>query len=182
MKTIAAAEAWAIYKVFALTPDRRTVYTDCLSNVNIAYSGCKAATAANNATARIWRLIYCAVDGELAPEQLLWMPAHKARGQIGKALKSDGTAITALDWLGNMAVDELAKSAAKASRSPEIARNRITQARINALGWRCRLGRVTHASQNFPVIRYDDRGEAVPSLRRDSDGKPQAPDKGEADE
>ena len=104
------------------------------------------------------------------------MPAHKTRGQIGKALKSDGSAITSLDRLGNMAVDELAKSAARASRVPELTRNRAMEARSNALAWRSRLGRVTYASQNFPVVNYNSLGEPVPTVRRDSDGKPQAPD------
>ena len=39
--------------------------------------------------------------------------------------------------------------------------------------WRSRLGRVTHASQNFAITSLNSNGEFTTSTRRDSDGKPQ---------
>ena len=182
VKTIAAAEAWAIYKVMATTPDRRTIYTDCLSNLSIAQSGYKAATAASNPTARIWGLIFAAADGAIDTYDLQWMPAHKSRCQIGKALKSCGRPITALDWLSNMAVDELAKSAARSCRVPEATRTRVRAAKTAALFWRSRLGRVTHASQNHITTSMNERGEPATTVHRDSEGKPRAVPDSQVDE
>jgi hypothetical protein len=146
VKTIAAAEAWAIYRVMASTPCRKRILTDCLSNFTLARQGQRAATAASNPTARIWNLIFAAADGYIAENDLCWLPAHKARCQIGHALKSDGRPISALDWLGNMAVDELAKSAAKSQRVCNDTRLRMLALYEAAIFWRSRLGRVTQAS------------------------------------
>ena len=131
-----------------------------------------AATAANNPTARIWNLIFAAADGLITDDDLCWMPAHKARCQIGQALRSDGRPISALDWLRNMVVDKLAKSAAKSQRLSTDTKLRMQAIQETAAFWRRRLGRVTHASQNLRHSYIDETGALRSCTRRDSDGKP----------
>jgi hypothetical protein len=113
------------------------------------------------------------LDDEFQPDYIAWMPAHKSQCQIGKVLKSNGEAMTALDWMANRAVDELAKSAANSVRVPQAALNRLKAVEDLATFWRTRLGRVTYASQNHLCSVLGDDGFMRTVRKRDADGKPQ---------
>ena len=110
-------------------PAWRAIYTDCKSNLAILARGKQWATSAKRAAARVWRSIFHVLDDdpELA-EKIIWLPAHKTRQQIGVATKSDGIPISALDWLANMAADEIAKSAAQSVRVPGDVLAKLTEA------------------------------------------------------
>ena len=110
VRSIPSAEAWAISLVFTETPSRRAVYTDCNANLAVLARGRLWATSGKRAAARIWVSIFNAIDGDEGQAgAVTWMPALKSQAQIGVAKKSNGEHITAVDWLANMAVDELAK-------------------------------------------------------------------------
>ena len=98
--------------------------------------------------------------------------SHKAQSQIGIATKSNGRALTAVDWLANMAVDELAKSAARSVRVPESVLTKLDKAYEVATYWRTQLGEATFRSQNHTVSVLDPDGSLRTEVRRDSDGRP----------
>ena len=134
VKSIPAAEAWAISVVLQATPARRQLYTDCKSNLSIIARGREWATSAKRANARIWSSIFMALDDDAAAaSSIKWLPAHKTRAQVGTALKSDSTPINIVDWMANMAADELAKSAAHSVRLPnDVIRKLDTAERVAA--------------------------------------------------
>ena len=169
---IPAAEAWAIWLVLANTPTRRTVHTDCQSNLTLLRSGARNGVKASNRNARVWGSIFAALDGDEGTAWLTWMPAHTAKASIGHAKKSTGEHMRAIDWLANRAVDALAKAAAAAERLPKCQRLKILQAKADVKRWRTRLARVTTASQRFAERQCDERGAVRTTLKRDSDGKP----------
>ena len=124
--------------------------------------------------ARVWSAIFHALDDEeiVITKWLVWMPAHTSRKQIGVALKSDDQKLSSLDWLANMAVDELAKHAAAQRRVDRGTRQKLQAAWANAMFWRCRLGTVTYDAQNHFVDELQPDGQVKSVKYRDSIGRP----------
>ena len=134
IKSIPAAEAWGLWLVLASTPARRRVFTDCRANLALLQAGRDKASSAKNKAARVWGAIFNALDdsGATNTDWLIWMPAHTSRHQIGVASRSDGQPLSSLDWLANMAVDELAKHAASTCRVEATTRSKLQAAWANA--------------------------------------------------
>ena len=65
-------------------------------------------------------------EGELQVP-VVWMPAHTALRQIGSAVKSDGTFLSALDRDANDLADKGAKVAATSRRVAEAVRARLLE-------------------------------------------------------
>ena len=180
--SIGEAEAWALATVLLETPCRRRVYTDCKANLDFLAAGPTAATAGNMRGARIWSTIFAALDREDASDAdtdiqesndwLVWLPAHKAKHSIGKCYKSDGQPLSCIDWLANTAADRLAKEAADGVRASELTRTQFLWAKEAAAHWRMALGRITFLANNHVVTGFDEEGEEVQSVTRDSDGRP----------
>ena len=80
--------------------------------------------------------------------------------------------MSATDWLANMAVDELAKSAAQSVRVPAQARSNLDLAQQIATYWRSLLGEATYKSQHHMVTKTRQDGTTYCERTRDSDGKP----------
>ena len=91
------------------------------------------------------------------PGWLTWMPAHTSRAAIGHAKKSNGELLSDIDWIGNHAVDAIAKAAAERVRVPAATRDSISRHSSAAMYWRANLGIRTYVSQNFSVegVRED---------------------------
>ena len=106
------------------------VVTDCLQLLQTSRCGRANVAAGNRSFARVWRLIFEALEGaaEIAASELCWMPAHKSIGAVGIALKSDGTAVTFTEWRANRLVDCLAKTAAAFDRVPPAALRKVRAA------------------------------------------------------
>ena len=172
VRTIPAAEAWALWVVLASTVHRGKIITDCMGNVHKMRNGKQWATAPNRVSARIWTDIFNALDGEEKCDWLTWMPAHCTVAEAAKKRKSDGSAVTLTDLRANDAADALAKSAAMSHRAPERVRKTIARSRRTIKYGRALLGRVTYASQNHEVRTMNTDGEVVTSVIRDSQGKP----------
>ena len=171
--SIPSAEAWAISAVLQATPARRTVYTDCKSNLAILAKGKQWATDGKRASARTWQSIFHSLDDDQsAIDAIVWMPAHKTRAQVGTVNNSNGLPINIVDWMGNMAADELAKSAAHSVRVPAHIIRKLEDVEAAAAYWRCMLGETTYKSQNFPVQTTMPDGTVAMTVKRDSDGKP----------
>ena len=80
--------------------------------------------------------------------------------------------MSSLDWLANKAVDELAKHAASTCRVDQGTRTKLQAAWANAVFWRCRLGAVTHDSQNLCIDELQRDGTIKSRRYRDSIGRP----------
>ena len=72
-----------------------------------------------NALARVHGLLHTALDGEDG-QRVGWMPAHltKADLALGKATKSDGSLVNAVDVWANDVADKLAKLGVEYHRVP----------------------------------------------------------------
>ena len=173
MRTIPAAEAWAIWLVFHSTLAVSVIYTDCRSCLTIAERGRSWATSANRTNARVWCAIYGAVDSEGALcRALTWIPAHTTQEQIGTLMNSDGLAVTSVEWLANFVVDLLAKRAANSHAVPPACLRAMSDAATAVAERAAVLGLITYASQNHKSHTTDAHGKECVTTVRDSTGKP----------
>ena len=83
---IGGAAAWAIYQaaMFAV-PGRCRYISDSLTTARALQAGAGACTAADKKYVRVYKLC-CEVLEETPAGDLIWMPAHKTREQIGRVL------------------------------------------------------------------------------------------------
>ena len=92
------------------------IVTDCLSISDAARCGTAKVTSPSRMLAQIWLQIATTLGADVSTmitgRHLIWMPAHGAVASIGKAVRSDGRAVTAKDWRANRFADALAKLAA----------------------------------------------------------------------
>ena len=179
VKGAAGAAAWTLAQVLRDCGDVPDVVTDCLNLVLVLATGRERATGATAPLARIWGLIFTALDDEerkrAARERLCWMGAHGAQHNIGVARKSDGSRVTALDWRANRLADALAKRAAAGVRLPRAMLNLLVVGGAAAGYSFAKLGTVTYAANHHEVTIMDQNGEPVTSTRRDVTGKRPAP-------
>ena len=165
-----ACECYAALVVVSRVTHCKRLVTDCLSNVLLTREGGAKAKGGAHPYARVWRSFFAAVDG-WSPDGLasayVWMPSHKSAPTFSSFSKSNGVAVTFLDWLGNRAADKLAELAALSHRVPfaeRLRRSQVTEALRFGLA---KAGRVTYLSQNAEVADPDGF-----RLLRDSAGRP----------
>ena len=168
----AAAEAWALYMVLMATPSPPQVVTDCLGLLDTLERGRDAATAAGRLLARLWNLIFEALDGEV-PEgfvhgRMRWMASHGSRATIGVAMLSDGSPVTHGHWRANRLVDALARCAAEGVRVPARTRHLLKTAEQAARHEAAVLGLATHAANNHRVSALRPDGSYFWATRRDA--------------
>jgi len=169
--TAGAAEAYATYKVLALSPFVPHIVTDCLGVLQTLQRGPTAASAANKLNARLWALIGGCLDGttwQAAADHVTWMPSHGTKGSIGNACKSDGGMVTATDWRANRLADALAKAAAGRFRVPSATRNAVTTALRAYEQSAAVAGIVTYAANNFCLSTTAQDGTYVHKRLRDA--------------
>ena len=168
----AAAEAWALYMVLMVTPAPPCVITDCLGLLDTLERGREAATAASRLLARIWNLIFEALDG-VVPEgfvhgRMRWMASHGTRATIGVATLSDGSPVTRGQWRANRLVDALARCAAEGVRVPAQARRLFKTAEQATRHEAAVLGLATHAANNHTISAVRPDGSYFWATRRDA--------------
>ncbi len=170
ISTAAGAEAWAYCVILQLAPAPPQTITDCLEVRNTLEAGVQAATAGRKRLARVWKQIHTILEGQAttALEKLTWMPAHGSAASIGKALKSDGTLVTALEWRANRLVDALAKSAAGFDRMPRKTLEAIGDASKFAEYSAALRGTVTHYANNSTREAQRRDGTPYQQVVRDS--------------
>ena len=172
VSTISQAEAHAVAAVLEATMGHNEIVTDCQSNVRLLHSGFQTATDPRRRSARTWRRIQKAADGDESAVKLRWVPAHCSWLKVCQQKPGNELGIKPLEWQGNRAVDELAKKAAFARRAPALLRESLDSTRRAAMQYRARLGAVTHASQNYEWQELAFDGKVVTRSKRDSTGKP----------
>ena len=169
---IGGAEAWAIYQAarFAV-PGRCRYISDSLTTVRALQAGIGACTAAGKKYARVYRLCSEELDGT-PPEMLIWMPAHKTKGQAARCLMSNGEVLTETHRDANDRADVLAKKAVEVHRVRKeeyelwVQTYEETQ---TAAKW---IARATHEANNQAEYPFQDseaarwRSEAATAERR----------------
>ena len=129
IRTIPAAEAWALWVVLDNTCARRAVITYCQGNFNALRNGRVWATGAARKAARIWANIFGKFEPPTGTDGLIWYPAHRTRADVGIRKKSGGTTISITDLRANALVDELAKHVASSHRTTPEVRGTVEQNR-----------------------------------------------------
>jgi len=172
VRSAPAAEAWALLNVFLSCPAPPRIVTDCLNLIVTLNAGCAAATGAKRPLARLWGMIFRTLDGGIDPgdveKVLLWMPSHGSKTVIGHATKSDGSAVSALDWRANRLVDALAKIAAGRGRI-DVALRTFWSTACEAVEFcAATLGMVTYAANNVRESAQRADGSYVYARRRDA--------------
>jgi hypothetical protein len=168
----AGAEAWAFYVALDMCPFPPPITTDCLGLLESLERGKADATAANRPLARLWRMIFGALDGYPEPlhrtGMFIWMPAHRSAGAVGSLLRSDGQPITMVDWRANRLADILAKAAALKYRMPLRALKLLRDAAAAMEYAGALLGTVTYAANHYcDEVRHPD-GTVSKCRRRDA--------------
>ena len=167
-----AAEAWALCTVLRICTDQHRIVTDCLGLLKTAERGLAAAATAKMKLARTWTMIGHHLDGGLEglcqDKRLTWMPAHQTATAIGKALKSTGAPITALDWRANHLVDGLAKKAAAIGATTEDEAKLVASAEHLVKHCAGQLAAATFRANNYTEHFLDEQGREKTRNKRDS--------------
>ena len=131
------------------------------------------ATTANRTLARVWNIIFSALDGDndiaqLVNHRVIWMPSHRAVAAIGYVFKSNGKFITAIDWRANRLVDVLARLGAQQHCAPDLAISTFNRALAAAEFLAALAGTVTHRANHHVIDVLHKSGEQGHSVVRDS--------------
>ena len=96
------------------------------------------------------------------------MPAHHPACRIGRALKSNGRPVTALEWRANWLVDALVKNAAARGAAPKAHIKLLESA--DALVKHClgQLGAATFDANNAVETIALENGDTFKRVRRDA--------------
>jgi hypothetical protein len=172
VRTIPAAEAWAILLALQLDVNPRAIWSDCLSCVKVVKAGAYSATSPQRQLARIFAALFTAADqleqDELA-RLLRWMPAHTTERTSRITQCSDGQLLTALSRRANALADLAAKSAARKYRVTKVVRDSVfcqTAAIVRGIA---SVGVATAAANAHEVRCVEaETGTVTVQLRRDS--------------
>ena len=138
--------------------------------------GAAGATDARRPLARLWGLIFAALDGSTPLDWIhrgfAWMSSHGSRAVVGHAMKSDGRPVTAIDWRANRLADGLAKQAAHRFRAPKELRDLLDTATRAVEHAAALLGLQTRAANNYPSTEWREDGTAHTTMRRDAMPRP----------
>jgi hypothetical protein len=127
--------------------------TDCLGLIDTLKKGREWAVSYARPMARIWQLLFDALDGYNIPELLaegrfVWMPAHGRAASIGTAVKSNGELVSPIDWRANRLADAIAKDAALSMAAPPRVRQLMKEA-LAAVEHSCAfIGAATYVANN----------------------------------
>ena len=169
---IGGAEAWAIYQAarFAMPGGCRYI-SDSLTTIRALQAGIGACTAAGKKYARVYRLCCEELDGTPA-EMLIWMPAHKTKGQVARCLMSNGEVLTETHRDANDRADKLAKEAVEVHRVEREEFELWGQSYEETLAAAKWIARATHEANNQVEFPFQDseaarwRSEALAAERR----------------
>jgi len=169
--TAAAAECWAYLAVLRACPEIPDVVTDCQSVRTTLAAGAQAACAASRPLARIWGMIFTALDGDSGHDahgKLVWMPSHTTAATASSHKRSDGRPVGGTDWRANRLADALAKLAALSGRAPAELRSFLTAAKQVVEHSVAVLGVATYTANNFKESHWTAAGKLVQTTCRDT--------------
>ena len=122
--SIPGAEAWAILQAAMLAEPGTSYKIDCQPCVTAIHKGRAHATAGHRPLARVFGLIFAAID-DADPNDFVWMPAHTKASDVGLKSLGDHTLLTEQDRELNGVADELAKKAVEEHRVPKELRELV---------------------------------------------------------
>ena len=168
------AELWAVWTAIESCPATPNIITDCLGILNTAKAGTAAATSPKNVSARTWRLIAGALEGDVGKlaEKLVWMPAHQTRTAIGNRFRSDGRRISCVDFRANRLVDKLAAFRHEKNIEADKGKKLLQLIRSAAKTSLAVLGQVTWAANNCEQKVTGEDGAEKKKVYRDSTSRP----------
>ena len=174
VRTSAGAELWSLMLVLTIALAPPPTITDCMSILTASAAGSARAQDPRRPLAQIWSRIGALIDDDVSAltsnDHLVWMPAHGGLATIGRAVRSDGVCISAIDWRANRLADALAKAAIGEVAACARAMSLLKVAEDLVRHECAVLGSVTHAANNHPVTDTDKRGRLRTFTRRDSTG------------
>ena len=169
---IGGGEAWALLQAAKRAlPGMCRFKVDSLSTVQAVHAGMPVATSAKKIYARVYTLLFAALDDTPA-EATIWMPAHKKEHHVGKILCGNGEALTTKDLKANEWADKLAKRAVEAHRVPSLVVKKWKDAMADARRRAMWIARATAAMNNSEQFPFKDseaarwRSEAAAAERR----------------
>jgi len=167
-----AAEAWALAMALKAVPSPPSIVTDCLGLIDTLARGKRVATAAGRPLARIWNMVFDALDGEVPQDYIhrrfRWMSSHGSMASIGRSCLSDGSLVSATDWRANRLVDAFARLAAMRNRVPKGMRDLLEAAGKAVEHSAAVLGAVTFAANNYQTSELLPDGTYAQARRRDA--------------
>ena len=91
---IAGSEAWALLQAaIRALPGGCVFKGDCKSCIDMVKSGLASATSAKRVLARVYALLIPALE-DVDHDNILWMPAHKTKEDVGRVALSNGAMLT----------------------------------------------------------------------------------------
>ncbi len=156
--SVAAAEAWALVQAASTALPGSTFKTDCQSILKAVRSGRAKATAHDRPLARVMGILLAQFDGPDEVANLVWLPGHSSKADVGRAELSDGSRLTTIDLVSNARADRLAKAAAAAWRLPPQQRAAVAAHRILVHRLAMHIGKITWAANHAgdPPMRDSD--------------------------
>ena len=144
---------WAVAPLYSHNPARFVVLARVLQmpRGNALLAGADISTHASKPLARIFAAIFSMLEDASQGERdrlLTWMPAHTPWAAIDVRRRSDGKAISGIDWRANRLVDAAAKIAAKSCRAPWATRRVFSRHSATALHGIARAGMACHAAHH----------------------------------
>lgn len=144
---IPGSEAWALLQAAMVAEPGSDFRLDCKPCVDAIQRGMDWATSAARPLARVFSLLFPAID-DVPVSSFVWMPAHCKAGDVGTARLGNGALLTATDLEANARADASAKAAVEIHRVPScvVIRLKAAASRVHTLAlW---LGRATFLANN----------------------------------
>ena len=153
---IAGSEAWALLQAaIRALPGGCVFKGDCKSCIDMVKSGLASATSAKRVLARVYALLIPALE-DVDHDNILWMPAHKTKEDVGRVALSNGAMLTEEDLLGNDGADTFAKEAVeehRVSKGDVLAWKELCNTAKERAKW---LARATNLACNVPHFPFSD--------------------------
>ncbi len=148
IRSMLAAEGWALYMSSTILMPSSSYVTDCLEVAKTIRKGPAWATAPSRPLARLDGMLRPPFDADGDCMKVDWMPSHLTVGTMAERRKLDGERVTDEDVFANRRADELAKRGAALHRVDEAARHELEQTEAAAHWIAKAVGLATWAANN----------------------------------
>ena len=145
---IPGAEAWAILQAAMIAMPGTLFKIDCRPCVDAIHRGRAFATAAQRPLARVFNLIFAAID-DMSPDAFIWMPAHTRPEDVGVKLLSDLSLLSHGDREHNDTADSLAKAAVEEHRAHADLRRKVKEQLKEVEDVARWVGMITYSANNW---------------------------------
>ena len=152
IRGINATELWALLMGTQTSDAVSTLHVDCLSVQKGSQQGSEWATSSARKYARAWAPVASNLEEDV--HRVVWMPAHCTASHDGVRSLSTGQPLTEAHRLGNAAVDELAKGAARQDAPPGWQLQAVSKATNRLLAVAKWIGQIGAFANRFPLPEH----------------------------